>query len=400
MGILALHYKERRISNFSLVKYIRYLGYFGVIHGISEWVSMVLTTQIFYQYITALYIIKMFLKASSLSFLMQFGINLLEYEGKMEKIYKKIPALLFSIWTIGFFLLALLFRENYSSWFPIYTTLNRYFIGLPAGILTALALYRCGKSINDLHFKGVSVKYRALALSFLAYSLLAGVFVNKVNFFPANFLNKELFLDLFGFPVEVGRTVLAILITYLFTKIIEIFSWEMEEQILRLSIQQGMEQERASMGRELHDCIIQDLFAAGMQVESLMDEENPQKLDNIINIKDNINGIIGQVRDFIGNVSTKEIEIKQLRDYLLELFDNFKTNCCLNIDFSYNISTDSLGYLSSEKLTQIYYIVQEALCNIVKHASATKVKVEIKSNIDSVIVTVTDNGKGFNTNNT
>ena len=397
MGILALNQQGHRVSNFALIKYIKYLGYFGVIHGVSEWVSMVLSIQIYDQYTYELYILKMFLKALSLSFLMSFGINLLEYEGRVEKIVRKIPALLFIAWTAGFFLLTLFLKTNNYSWLHTYNIMSRYFIGLPAGILAALALYKCGKKINDLHFKGVSIKYRALALSFLTYSILSGAIVNKGNFFPANILNKELFLELFGFPVEVGRTVLAILITILFTKIIEIFSWEMEEQILRLSIQQGMEQERASMGRELHDCIIQDLFATGMQVENLMDEENPQKLDNLIKVKADINVIIGEVRDFIGNVSTKEIEIKQLRSYLLELFDNFRANCCLNIDFSYNVTTVSLGYLSSEKLTQIYYIVQEALSNIVKHASATKVKVEIKSNINSVMIIVTDNGRGFNT---
>jgi signal transduction histidine kinase len=398
MGLLALHYKERRVRNFSLIKYIKYLGYFGIVHGVSEWVSMALASQIYYQYTTELYIFKIFLKASSLSFLMGFGINLLEYEGKMEKIVKKIPVLLFILWTTGFFFLALRFKENYNSWLPIYNIMSRYFIGLPAGILVSLALYKSGKSINDLYFKGVSIKCWGLALSFLTYSFVSGAIVNKADFFPANILNKELFFKIFGFPVEVGRTVLAILITLLFTKIIEIFSWEMEEQILRLSKQQVREQERAEMGRELHDCIIQDLFSTGMQVENLMDGERDQnKLNNLSNIKTNINGIIGQVRDFIGNVSTKEIEIKQLRGCLLELIDNFKMNCCLNIDFSYNVSTAGLGYLSSEKLTQIYYIVQEALSNLVKHASATKVNVEIKSNINSVMIIVIDNGKGFNT---
>lgn len=397
MGLLALNQQGSRVSNFALIKNIKYLGYFGIIHGVSEWVSMVLATQLYYQYTTELFSLKMFLKAISLSFLMGFGINLLECEGKIGKIVKRIPVFLFILWTTGFFFLVLLYKDNYNSWFPSYNIMSRYFIGLPAGILTALGLYKCGKSIDDSHFKGVSIKYQGLALSFLTYSILSGAIVNKVDFFPANILNKVLFMEFFGFPVELGRTVLAILITFLFTKIIKIYSWEMEEQILRISIQQGIEQERAKMGRELHDCILQDLFATGLQVENLIDEEDQKKRANLINIKVNINEIIGKVRDFIGNVSTKEIEINQLRGYLLELFDNFRTNYCLDIDFNYNVTTLSLGYLSSEKLTQIYYIVQEALNNIVKHANATKAKVEIKSNINSVMVIVIDNGTGFNT---
>ena len=395
MGVLALNQQGYRVSNIALIKYIKYLGYFGVVHGISEWMSMILAMQFYPRYEIWIYIFKIFLKAVSSCLLMNFGLNIIDIEGKSKKYIKVLPIFLFVIWTIGFLAASMRFTGNFS-WLPVYSIITRYVIGFPADILTAIGLYKQGKRIDDV-FVGTHLKFNLLAMSFIIYSLLSGLLVNKADFFPANILNKELFFNLFGFPVEVGRTTLAIIISILFTKIIRIISWEMEEQILRMSMQQGMEQERAKMGRDLHDCIIQDLFAIGLQVNNYMvDEDDQEKLSQIKNIRDNINGTILKIRDFIGNVSTKEIEMNQLKDCLLELIDSFKVNYFLNVDFDYNVNTISTGYLSSGKLTQVYYIVQEVLSNIVKHANATLAKVEIKSNINLVKITVADNGKGFN----
>ncbi|MGD9569134.1 MAG: sensor histidine kinase [Sedimentibacter sp.] len=395
MGVLALNQQGNRVSNIAFIKYIKYLGYFGIVHGISEWMSMIISIRFYPGYEIWIYIFKIFLKAVSSCILMYFGLNIIASEGKLKKYIRLLPILLFVIWTIGFQLTFMKFISNFS-WLPVYSVITRYFIGFPADILTAIGLYKQGKRIDDV-FMGIHTKFNLLAILFLIYSLLSGLLVSKTGFFPANIINKELFFNLFGFPVEVGRTTLAIGITMLFTKIIRVISWEMEEQILRMSMQQGMEQERAKMGRDLHDCIIQELFAIGLQLNNYMvDGDDQEKLSQIKNIRDNINGTILKIRDFIGNVSTKEIEMSQLKDCLLELIDSFKVNYFLNVDFDYNVNILSIGYLSSEKLTQVYYIVQEVLSNIVKHANATLAKVEINSNLSSVKITVADNGKGFN----
>lgn len=41
MGILAIVQKDTKIMNLALVKSLKYLGYFGITHGISEWNSMI-----------------------------------------------------------------------------------------------------------------------------------------------------------------------------------------------------------------------------------------------------------------------------------------------------------------------------------------------------------------------
>lgn len=54
-----------------------------------------------------------------------------------------------------------------------------------------------------------------------------------------------------------------------------------------------------------------------------------------------------------------------------------------------------LGYISNEKSTQFYYIVQEAVSNAIKHSNGTNIVVNVSTNLKFVIATVVDNGSGF-----
>jgi signal transduction histidine kinase len=54
--------------------------------------------------------------------------------------------------------------------------------------------------------------------------------------------------------------------------------------------------------------------------------------------------------------------------------------------------------LDPNRSTAIFRILQEALINVARHAQATKVVVDLKSETGSVILTVRDNGKGIDEN--
>jgi signal transduction histidine kinase len=57
---------------------------------------------------------------------------------------------------------------------------------------------------------------------------------------------------------------------------------------------------------------------------------------------------------------------------------------------------DSEIQMSAEKETEIYYIVEEALNNILKHANAKAVLVKLRPRKDSIYLEIVDNGCGFN----
>ncbi|SCY93620.1 sensor histidine kinase [Alkaliphilus peptidifermentans] len=400
MGLLALQQKKTKHSVLPLLNVIRYLGLFGLIHGITEWVIMLRIAQLYQEYDIYLFGLQILLNSISFVYLFIFGLALLEYDGKIKKLIKYLPIGIFIIWLIAVLISMMVGQNNYYFWFSFFSAQSRYFLGLPSTIVTALALYQNSKTLDALKLNKISLNYKFMTVLFVVYGILAGILVRKKDFFPANILNNELFIRIFGIPVELGRGITAVAITFFFIKAIDIFRWETDERITKLSQQQLVNDERRRLAREIHDGIIQNLFATGLQIENLIESESDAKKDDLKEIKTNLNSIIEQVRSFMGKMVTKKIEIEDLRQNLEVLINQFIKNSNLNIKFNYLITNVVLGHLTSEKLTNIYYIVQEALYNVVKHAEATSVSITLETNLKSVNVIIEDNGKGFDINHT
>lgn len=396
MGISALQQSNKKISNFPLMKALIYLAGFGLVHGLSEWVSMIIIADSYPEYIVQQYQFKMFLNATSFASLFAFGFALFEFKDyKLEKL-KKLPWVLLTIWALGFFIMDWLYPDVATNIkYPMYSTMSRYFIGLPGGILVAYALYQNSEVMRNLNLKIISLKFKALAVVFLMYGIFAGLIVSQQNFFPANVINKNVFEIIFGLPIEAARTFSAIIITFLFIDIIKIFTWEVNEKISRLIQVQAATQERRKLGRELHDVLIQKLFATGLRAEFLMeDEDNPGNKEQLMEIKEDLNEVISDIRGFIARFSPKKIEVEDLKANITELVEKFQEWKTVLIKLNYEVPAIALGQLSNEKLTQVYYIVQEALSNVIKHSKATEAEVTIKSTLRELIVIISDNGVG------
>lgn len=165
--------------------------------------------------------------------------------------------------------------------------------------------------------------------------------------------------------------------------------------------QQLIGQERRKLGHELHDRVIQSIFAAGLLIENLIEKEDKdKKLKNeLANIKTSFNQTINEIRGFISYSSVEGFNIDEFRIKLVEFIEKYKKVSELNIILNFDLPEMTLGRLSSEKLEQIYYIIQEAICNSIKHSEGSEVIVDIKSNLMSLLVSVRDNGKGFRLKN-
>lgn len=83
---------------------------------------------------------------------------------------------------------------------------------------------------------------------------------------------------------------------------------------------------------------------------------------------------------------------------IAELVQRFQELKTVTVKLNYEVPAIALGQLSNEKLTQVYYIVQEALSNIIKHSKAKDAEITIKSTLRELIVIVSDNGIGFDLN--
>ena len=102
MGIFSIQGKDIEVTGLPLVRSLKYLGYFGITHGIIEWISIIETPDIYTNFYIFLFIIKYLLKAISFVYLIIFDASLFPVRQKYKKIILKVPIALFLIWLAGF----------------------------------------------------------------------------------------------------------------------------------------------------------------------------------------------------------------------------------------------------------------------------------------------------------
>jgi len=397
MGAIALQHKVPKETSFPLLKAINYLGLFGIVHGFVEWLIMFAIADLFPKEKLILLMAAVLFNAFSFTILLYFSIKIADYKGKGSKFLEWLPWTIFTVW-LFFYQGATLKNGGVSLTINVdYDTLGRYFIGFPAAIITAIVLVYHARILKAMKLQRAVIKFKLLAASFASYGIFAGVLVNRSDFFPASIINKQAFLDVFGIPVEFGRMISAVLITVLFIGIMDIFRLESELIMHSLERERVASQERRRIGRDLHDGIIQDLFASGLQIESLLMENEVEVLHRgLRHIKNDLNSTIQDIREFIEAVSTEQMGMEQFKMQLDESINNFKKITKAVIILDYQIPDITIRYLSSDKLTQIYYIIQEATNNSIKHAKSSTINIKIGYDMKSVVAEVRDNGEGFN----
>ncbi|MCB0492222.1 MAG: PAS domain S-box protein [Cyclobacteriaceae bacterium] len=165
---------------------------------------------------------------------------------------------------------------------------------------------------------------------------------------------------------------------------------------LTVHLQHVREEERASLSRELHDELGQQLTAIKMDLSWLNKKVNSDELTS--KIQETIHITLDAVS------SLRRIN-SELRPSLLDDLGLFPALEYQASQFSkrFGVSCSIVADIDEPKFNQhysiaIFRIFQESLNNIAKHAEATKVNVEIKEEEEKFHLIISDDGKGFNTN--
>jgi signal transduction histidine kinase len=165
----------------------------------------------------------------------------------------------------------------------------------------------------------------------------------------------------------------------------------LHEQVQRLVIIE----ERERIGRDLHDGIIQSLYAVGLSLEDLPDlmEESPgeasARVDRAI---ESLNLTIRDIRNFIFGLRPELLEEADAEAALGALADEFRMNTLIDIEL---VVGPDVPELPSEERTQILQIARECLSNIARHSRATRATVELSVDESGLRLEVLDNGRGF-----
>ena len=151
--------------------------------------------------------------------------------------------------------------------------------------------------------------------------------------------------------------------------------------------------ERERIGRDLHDGIIQDIYAGTLQLDDLAEDlEDEVTRARLLAVSDHFSTVITDVRTYIQGLRVRRLEGRLLSDGIQELVREVMGQNGLAENFAVEGELYRLPDAAANTLLQI---AREALANVVRHARATAVEVCLTYAPDGVTLQLTDNGRGF-----
>lgn len=153
-------------------------------------------------------------------------------------------------------------------------------------------------------------------------------------------------------------------------------------------------EERQRLAHELHDSVSQALYgiALGARTARTQLERDPAKvaepLDYVLSLAE---AGLAEMRALIFELRPESLQNEGLLGALTKVSDAVRTRHKLDIVTSFCSEPD----ISLDAKEMLYRITQEAIYNVIKHASATRIEITLMMKDGKLILEVRDNGKGF-----
>jgi signal transduction histidine kinase len=158
------------------------------------------------------------------------------------------------------------------------------------------------------------------------------------------------------------------------------------------------DRERRILACEIHDGFVQDVVAAQIAIDSLLERllrTDPEAVEQLLRIRAMVRRGIDQARSMVGELRPPLVDELTLANAIQYLVEQEQVHRRLDVRFSHN-----LGSLLLEPLLQssIVRIVRESLNNVVRHAQTKDAEVKATLRDGRVRVEIIDRGIGFDLN--
>ena len=154
-------------------------------------------------------------------------------------------------------------------------------------------------------------------------------------------------------------------------------------------------EERERIAHDLHDGTIQSLYAIGLECDALSNRTDfpDEAREAFRSAVRRINELIGDMRGYISmlEASAPTAAPELTRDLAFIVRQMVPATVASVV----NISAAALQELSAREAEDLLYIAREALSNAVRHGAPTKLAVDVRQNEEATVLTIQDNGIGF-----
>jgi signal transduction histidine kinase len=172
---------------------------------------------------------------------------------------------------------------------------------------------------------------------------------------------------------------------------------EQDLQFNRQLLSQALE-EKIRLGHDLHDGIIQSLYAAGLTLEAarLLVATEPAEADRRLEqTREAINATIRDVRGYISGLTPERLLRTGFKQALVNLTDELRAG--RDVGFDLRIDDDAAALLTLEQTREVVQIAREAVSNSLRHGDAKAISLRLHMGDQAVCLLVQDNGAGYDT---
>lgn len=414
---LAITLEAGRGSDERLRHALRPLAGFGWLHGAHEWLEMF---QILYllpgQDIIPIFweSVRVALLAFSFLSLAAFGASLLSRDERARRLSLLVPLLLAAIWGFGLLVIRRYYALPRELW-DVADVWTRYALAIPSALFASGGLVAQQRAFRRAGLARFGQDSLWAAVAFAWYGVVGQIFTRPSPLPPSNVINQALFMDWFGFPIQLLRAGAAGLAALFVIRFLRSFEVETQRQIAELQAERlreaerrealrgeqlkrvvgAQEAERQRIARELHDETGQALTAIGLGlrgVTTTLDMDSEKAARHLGKLEDLVARSLDELQRIIADLRPSHLDDlglpAALRWYGGEIQNRAEVEVHVLVDGMHRP-------LPTEYKTGLFRIVQEALTNVLKHASARTATVRLVYNEEGILLEIEDDGAGF-----
>ena len=155
--------------------------------------------------------------------------------------------------------------------------------------------------------------------------------------------------------------------------------------------------ERERIGKDLHDGIIQSLYAISLSLEDvpdLMGDDADEAVARVDRAIDSLNEAISDLRQFVVGLRPEHVDRTDFIGLLATLGDQVRRDGIIGVDL--DLPPERVD-LPAHTRGEILQIAREALSNAARHARASTARVSLRRDDHALLLELSDDGSGFDT---
>lgn len=423
---LAVALQSRTRSELSLARPLSWLAAFGITHAFVEWGYLFIPLQAGFlpqPVIELLLVVQLLLKALSFSLLLQFGVELLlsartpgaTITPPRLPWLRLVPAAALILWAVGTASLSATVAAGYEPssgpWLAtaeigqalagvgaplaVGDVLGRYMLALPGAIAVVIGLRRSAGALEGMARPPVGSALRVAAVAFGVYAVLGGMVAMPAPFPPSSLVSSATFAAS-GVPIEVLRSLTGLAIALAVIRSLDLFEQETDRVLAAARRRELLLRERERIGRDLHDGIIQSIYAAGLHLEEAQAAMAPaahrSSQERIATVLEELNRVTADIRSYIFDLRSGEPATRDAREIVQAVAAELHANSLVSVRLAVDGTLPDLDAVAAGELHQI---VTEALSNVLRHANARTVSIRLSTRDEELTLRIEDDGAGY-----